>query len=111
MSWILDQVPFWVWIAIGTGGMGALVVFVPGALAFIVGIWNMMPKPVKIAIGAIVGAVSLYLAGRNKGHADAAAEQEKRNAQGEAKRENINREVEQMDRPTVDKRLDPYYRD
>jgi hypothetical protein len=111
MNWIADHVPLWLWVVLTLGGGGAIIAFVPGALALVVGIWNMMPKPVKIVLGATVGALALYLAGRNKGHADAVVEQEKRDERGEQQRQDIHRDIAKLPEKDVDRRLDKYMRD
>lgn len=105
ISWAFNYIPWWVWVLIAGGGGGAILAFVPGALALVVSIWNALPKPVKVVLGGIAAVAVAYVAGRNKGSKDERAMEARRNAQATQKRLEVNREVQQMSPTQVDAEL------
>lgn len=106
MSWIIDNTPWWVYMLILGGGGGALLAFVPGVLALLVSIWSMMPTKLKIAVGAVIAFIGVYLGGRYRG---ARNERDKTAAQ-DARATNVAREtkdeVGKLSTSEVDKRLE-----
>lgn len=104
MSWLLDFVPYWLWIVIA--GV-ALVATMPWWSA----IWALMPRPLKVALGAAGGLLVAYLAGRNRGAANEKQRQKDADAQAVKRRLETNAEVNNLDRPAVDKQLDRWVRD
>ncbi|OYX87069.1 MAG: hypothetical protein B7Y71_01995 [Xanthobacter sp. 35-67-6] len=68
-SWILDSVPWWAW-AVGGGVLLAATYQLWAPLAVLV------PRPVKIAAGALLAVILAYLDGRNRG-AEGAVERAK----------------------------------
>jgi hypothetical protein len=105
LSWMFNFVPWWVWLVIAGGGGGAILAFVPGALALVVSVWNMLPRPVKVVLGGIVAILVAYVAGRNKGSKDERDMNEKRGAQATAKRLEIKRDVQNLKPSEVDAQL------
>lgn len=105
ISWAFNYIPWWVWIIITAGGGGAILAFVPGALALVVSIWNMLPRPIKFVLGGAAAVVVAYLAGRNKGSKDERTMQAKRGAQATQNRKEINDEVRTMSPTKVDAEL------
>lgn len=69
-SSIIDYVPWWVWTGLALGGGGAAIFFIPGALALVTTIYNLLPKSIRLAFSAVVAVLVAYLAGRNRGSAN-----------------------------------------
>lgn len=105
ISWLFNYVPWWVWPLIAAGGGGAILAFVPGALALVVSIWNMLPRSVKLILGGVIAAALAYFAGRNKGSKDERLQQERRGAQAVATRKEVDDEVRTMSPTKVDAEL------
>lgn len=103
-SWILNFVPVWAWITI---------VIVVAVLTYQIWlpIWTILPKPVKILIGAVAGAIGFYLGGRYKGAKDERDVAKQRDAQAVQKRSEKNDEIKNLPDTDVDKRLNKWMRD
>jgi len=69
LGWLLDITPWWAWV-VGGGVLLAATYQLWAPLAVLV------PRPVKIAAGALLAAGLAYLAGRNRG-ADGALQRER----------------------------------
>lgn len=108
LNWILDSIPIWVYVVVGCAGAGALMYFFS---PIIIPLWNLLPNWLKWFLGFIVAMFLAIMGGRYKGRQDALEEQRKRDAEAAAKRKTIDAEVTNLDRPAVDKRLDPWMRD
>lgn len=64
MSWLLDLIPFWMWLVAGGIALAATYqLWLP--------LWSLLPSPVKAALIAIGAAVLAYRAGRTSGSRDA----------------------------------------
>lgn len=69
---IVDNIPWWGYVL---AGLAALAFAYP----YLAPVWALLPKPVKIVIGAVVAGFLAYIAGRNRGAANARlADKEKR---------------------------------
>lgn len=105
MSWIFDHVPWWVWgLLLGGGGTAALV-FIPGAFAFLSGIWAILPKPVKWALAGIGAIVAAFLAGRNRGSKDERDKQKDLADNAARNRTEIDQQTRDLTDDQVDKKL------
>lgn len=111
MGYIFDQIPWWAWVFIAGGGGAAIIAFVPGALALVVGIWNAMPRWLQLTLLVCGGFVIAYFAGRNKGNKNAREAQARKDAKAVETRQEVHDEVQKLKPTDVDKRLDKYYRD
>ena len=108
MSWIFDNIPWWAWAMLLSGGGAAALALIPGALAFVVGIYNAMPVWLRYATGAIILAWLAHIAGRNIGAANARARQEALDEQARNTAREINRDVEKLDDRQVTKELEEH---
>lgn len=108
ISYLIDQIPWWIWLVGALMCAGALFYFFSPIL---IPIWRMIPTPVRIALAGIGAALLAYFAGRNKGNDNAKADEQRRNAQAESRREAIHQDVKNTPASDLDKRLDRYYRD
>lgn len=104
MNWILDHVPYWVWLI-------ALVVALAATYPMWSALWLLLPRPLKIALVAIVGIVAAYLAGRNRGAKNAKDAQDKANALAVKRRLDTNAEVSNLDPTTRKREFDRWLRD
>lgn len=108
MSYIIDQIPWWVYLLGALMGGSALFYFFSPIL---IPLWAATPKSVKIALGAVGAALLAFAYGLNKGNRDAKALRDKNNAQALNNRKEIDHEVSNLDEPAVDQRLDKWMRD
>lgn len=105
---IVDHVPWWVYMVLGTAGVGALFYFFSPIL---IPIWNMLPTPLKVALGGLAAAFLAWIAGRNMGRHNAEEEERRRNADALKKRNEVDNAVNRMDKKDVDAGLDRWRRD
>lgn len=108
MSFLIDQIPWWVYV------IGFLLV--AGTLVYmfspvLIPIWNALPKWVRWLLGGIFVVFLVFIKGRNMGHENAVKEQEKRNAEGERRREQLHEAINKANSSDVDRRLDKWMRD
>lgn len=101
MIWnsIVDNIPWWVYV------VGALVAL-GLTYQFWAPVWALLPKPLKIALGAIGTVFVAYIAGRNRGAANARAADKERTNQALQRRADVNQRVDAMKPSEVDKELD-----
>jgi hypothetical protein len=99
ISWAANFIPWWVWPI-------ALAVVVIAFLPYITPIWNMLPRPLKAAIIAVLGLFTAYWAGRNKGAKDERDKTKKQTDQAITKRQEVHDEVSKLTPSEVDRRLD-----
>ncbi len=104
MSWLLDVTPYWVWIIVA----GVILV---ATLPWWSAIWAVTPRPVKIALVAIAGLATAYLAGRNRGVANEKQRQKDADANAVKGRLETNAEVNNMPAARRDGELDKWMRD
>lgn len=64
LEWLLDATPWWAWAA------GA-VFLMAATFQLWAPVWAPLPRGVKVVAGGLVAIVLAYLAGRNRGAADA----------------------------------------
>lgn len=107
-NYIIDHIPVWVYVVIGVGGFGVLMYFFSPIL---IPIWNALPNWLKWAIGFVIAMFLAIMGGRYKGRKDAEEEQKKRDADAIANRKTVDNEISKLDKPAVNKRLDPWMRD
>lgn len=108
MSWILDWVPWWVWwVLIG----GAAIALAPLWVPIGRGIWAILPNWARIGLVGLVGVLTAYLAGRNRGRRNALEEQRRREAQAIQKRLEVNRRVDRMTPEEANKEDERWVRD
>lgn len=108
LSWIIDQIPLWVYVVATLLVTGTLFYFFSPIL---VPLWNVTTRWVKVVGGIILAIGSAFVLGRNKGAKDAKEVQKQQNAQAEQRREKIHEDVEKLHGTDLDKRLDKWMRD
>lgn len=110
MSWLADYVPWWVWLVLSltgiSAGTAALIIFVPAAAPFLLGIWNRLPLWLKVLLVAIGAAPFVYLAGRNAGSDRERAKNKERADNAVRNRLEVEKDVGRMTPDAVDKKLD-----
>ena len=107
-NFIVDHIPIWVYVVVGCAGAGALMYFFS---PIIIPLWNLLPNWLKWFLGFVVAMFLAIMGGRYKGRKDAEEEQRERDAEALKNRTKVDNEVNKLDRPAVDKRLDPWMRD
>lgn len=108
-AWLADYVPWWAWLGLSLAGIGggtaALIIFVPAAAPFLLGIWNRLPLWLRVVL-ILVGAMPfVWLAGRNAG---SSREREKNKARADnavRNRLEVENEISAMPPSAVDKKL------
>jgi hypothetical protein len=104
----VNMIPLWVYITIAVLAAGALFYFFSPIL---IPIWAAMPKPLKIALGALGAILAAFVGGRYAGAKTERDLRKQQDASAIKNREEVNREVNNLDRPAVDKRIDKWMRD
>lgn len=108
LSWIIDQIPLWVYVVVTVLTVGAMFYFFSPIL---VPLWNLTPRWVKVVGGVMLAIGSAFVLGRNKGARDAKAIQQQANARAESHREEVHEAVQELHGDKLDKRLDKWMRD
>lgn len=108
MQYIMDMVPWWVWLAPTSLIVGALLWFFG---PYILGIWNMLPTKVKGVLIAIGTVGIAYLIGRNQGNRTAREAQRQRNIHAEKTRREIHDDVEKRSDDQLDRDMAKWMRD
>lgn len=107
MSWILNHTPPWIWVVAALAIAGTLwFYFSP----IIIGVWNLTPKPVRIALAAIASLGLAIVYGRYKGSKDERDAQREREARARDTRNEINEDVNKATDDQLDRRLDRWMR-
>lgn len=106
MSWLFDHIPWYVWLLIAGGGGGAILALVPGALALVLGVWNMLPGWARWTLGGAVVAGLAYFKGRNTGRDNAEAEQKRVDDKANVTAIEVNKRVDKLPDTEVDKALE-----
>lgn len=104
----MDQIPWWLYILIAVPLIGGLMYFLSPVL---IPLWRMTPTWVKGVGGFLLALGLAFVSGRNKGSRDAKEMQKRRDAEAVQNRERIHREVDHLNEPDVDKRLNKWMRD
>ena len=108
ISWIIDQIPLWVYITIGTLFTGAMFYFFSPIL---IPLWNVTPRWVKVAGGTVLAVFLAYVSGRNRGNKNAREEQKRRDARAVQTRQEIHDDVAQRSPDRVKRDIDKWMRD
>jgi hypothetical protein len=95
MIWnaIVDHIPTWGWVVII--GVPILAAFY-FASPILIPLWNMMPTPLKLFLGAIGAGMLAYLGGRYKGRKDAEDADARRDQVAIQKRSEVDARVDKM---------------
>lgn len=96
---IVDNIPWWVYLV-------GVIVAAALTYQFWAPIWALLPKPVKIALGAVGAVFVAYIAGRNRGAANARARDKDRADNAVRNRNEVNQRVQNMTPKQVDEELD-----
>lgn len=108
MQYIMDSVPWYVWLLPAPIIIGVLLWFFG---PFIIGIWNALPTKVKAVLIAI-GTVGLaYLIGRSQGNKTARDRLEAQRKQAVESRRQIHDDVQKRDDKRIDDDLSKWLRD
>lgn len=105
---IIDHIPPWVWVTVAATAALAAFYF---ASPILIPLWRVTPNWVKVALAFTVAVVLAALGGRYKGRQNAEEEQRRRDAEAIQRRSEIDHDVQKLDRPAVDRRLDLWMRD
>lgn len=104
INWIIDSIPWWVYVAAG-------IIVLAATYQFWLPIWALMPNWMKIAFGAVAAIAAAFLAGRNRGADDERKQREKNDAVAVDNRKEVDKAVDALDKPALDKRLNKWMRD
>lgn len=108
-AWLADYVPWWVWLGLSLAGIGggtaALIIFVPAALPFVLGIWNRLPLWLRVLLVAVFVSPFVYLAGRDAGSQRERDKQKDLRDNAVRNRLEIENEVKTLSPSDVDKKL------
>lgn len=96
---IIDNIPWWAYVV-------AAIVALALTYQLWAPIWTLLPKPVKIALAGIGAIFTAYIAGRNRGAANARAQDKQRTQDALKKRLEVNQKVDSMTPSQIDKELD-----
>lgn len=108
IEWIFAQVPWWAWLILVSPFVGAAFYFFGPV---IMAIWAVVPRPVKWVLGGVLAFTLAFFAGRNKGIKLQKEQQKRLDERAVQKRQEIHDEVQKLDQPSLDKRLDKWMRD
>lgn len=106
MSWIIDNVPLYVWLLLLGGGGGAILAFVPGALALVASIWTMLPPKARWFLGGIGVLAGAYFGGRYRGARNERDKNKDRADNAVRNRMEVEQDVKRMSPSEVDKKLE-----
>lgn len=106
ISWLFDNIPYWVYPLVFFGGGGVLLALVPGVLAFVIGVYNAMPVWLRWATGAIIFAALMHILGRNIAAANARARQKALDQKSITKAKEVRKDVEKLSDKQVDDTLE-----
>lgn len=104
MNWLIDHTPWWLILA---GG----IVLVACLWPMLRPILTILPSPARVAIVALGAGIFAYLAGRNRGAANAGEEQKNAELHALKKRKEIEDEVAGLTPLDRDRRLNKWLRD
>jgi hypothetical protein len=107
ITWIISQIPWWVYVIVAAPFVGAAFYFF-GPL--IMGVWAILPKPVKWLLGGIVAGLLAFVAGMNKSSRAAKERQKQLEQQAVNKRNEIHENVENRSESDIDKSFDKWVR-
>lgn len=104
MIWnmIVDSIPWWVYAVVGTAAIGTVLWF---ASPIVLPIWHLIPLPARVAIVGVGAAFLAWIAGRNRGRANAEEEERRRNAEALQKRTEVDRDIGKMPDNEIDQKL------
>lgn len=104
MTWLIDWIPWWLW------GVGAIVALTATSSLWLP-LWAWTPNWIKIALGAMGGAILIYLKGRSDKGADQKLADAKRDADAQRVRTGIDNEVRNKPKPDLDREHNRWLRD
>lgn len=108
MQYYIDMVPWYVWLLPAPIIVGLLLVF---AGPWVLGIWNMLPRPVKLVL-MFVGTLGIaFFMGRSQGNKAARDRQRKLDEKAIQTRQETHDEVKALPDDKLDKRIDKWMRD
>jgi membrane protein implicated in regulation of membrane protease activity len=106
-NWIIDHIPLWAWVTLICLFSAAMFYYTS---PIIIPLWNLLPKWIKVTLGALLAVVLALLGGRYKGRKDAEEEQRKRDAEAIARRKEVDNEVDKLPEKTVHDQLSRWNR-
>lgn len=104
----LNAVPLWVWLVLC--GISAAVVFY-FLSPIIIPIWTLMPKWLKITLGALGAVLAAFIGGKHAGAKNERDLQKERDARADQTGREVRNEIEKLSPADRDKRLDRWLRD
>jgi len=96
---VVDNIPWWGYVIAAAVALGFV-------YPYLAPVWALLPKPVKVAILAIAAAFTAYIAGRNRGAANARLADKEKRDKAISNRLDVNRRVDNMKPSEVDAELD-----
>lgn len=96
---VVDNIPWWGYVLAAAVALGFL-------YPYAAPIWAILPRWLKAALIAIGGLFTAYIAGRNRGAANARLADKERNEQAYKRRTDVNQRVDTMKPSEVDAELD-----
>jgi len=104
LNHFLDLIPVWVWIVV-------VAIMLAFTYQFWAPIWLLLPRPVKIALGAVAALFAAFLGGRYKGAKDTRELQQARDASAIKTRDEIDMRVRNASDADIKERLKRWQRD
>jgi len=96
---IIDNIPWWGYVLAAAVALGFL-------YPYAAPIWAIMPRWLKATLIAIGGLFTAYIAGRNRGAANARLADKEKNAKAVERRQEVNKSVDKMTPSQVDAELE-----
>lgn len=104
ISWAFNFIPWWVWVV-------AVLILLGFTVQFWTPIWAVLPRPVKIVLGALAALIAAYVAGRNRGAKDERDQRAAANARALQTRAEVDHEVASKSDADLDRDLNGWMRD
>lgn len=109
-AWLQSYVPWYVWLFLSMAGIGggtaALIVFVPAAAPFLVGLWNRTPLWLKAVFVGLGGGLLAYVAGKRNERLRIEEAQRVKDASARHVATEVTHEIDALPPSEVDKRLE-----
>lgn len=107
MSWIIDHIPLWAYVASAIVVSGAVFYFFSPIL---IPLWGLTPKWVKILGGGILTILGAYLGGRYKGAQNERERTQEADKEAIQRRQEVNKDVAKVPDSDLDKQLGGWLR-